>query len=178
MPPTQTPLQQSAVVLQPELPNGMQHVPLVPQVPEQQSKLLLQVLWFARQAQVLVVVLQRPEQHCELLVQPPCKGPSGMQSTHLPWGTSQAPEQHCEPILHTPFPLEMQATQEPPPMPPLNSQAPEQHSGPLEQPTVLLFGRQHLLLEQTWPLPVQAVLQLPQWLAFEVVSKQVPLQLV
>jgi hypothetical protein len=40
------------------------------------------------------------------------------------------------------------------------SQMPEQHCEPLVQP--LSFGRQHALLAQTWPLPVQAVVQLPQ----------------
>src|SRR5205807_2607526 len=54
------------------------------------------------------------------------------------------------------------------------SQSPEQHWEPLVQ-AVLPFGMQHVLLEQTW-LPVQEVVQFPQWLAFELVSTQVPLQ--
>jgi hypothetical protein len=41
-------------------------------------------------------------------------------------------------------------------------QAPEQQSEFCVQATAFPSGRQQLLLEQTWPLPVQVLLQLPQ----------------
>jgi hypothetical protein len=82
----------------------------------------------------------------------------------------QMPPQQSAVVLQPAFPNGMQVTH----VLVVVSQSPEQHWEPLVQP-VLLVAMQHMLLEQTW-LPVQDVVQFPQWLVFEVVSTQVPLQ--
>jgi hypothetical protein len=202
MPPEQVPLQQSEGVVQPESPNrmhishvlvvvsqmpeqhceplvqavallfGMQHLPLV-QAPEQQSALRLQVLPFARQSHVFVLVLQLLLQQSELPVQPVC--PVRMQSWHAPRVVSQMWEQHCEPLVQPWSPLRMQVTH----MPRSPSQAPVQHCellvqrfpvvvqhAPLTQAWVLVqvepVPHLHTPLEQVSPVGAQALVQFPQ----------------
>jgi hypothetical protein len=96
-----------------------------------------------------------------------------MQLTHVIVVPSQRPEQQSEPCRQPKWSFGRQLTH-------VNgidwgSQMPEQQSeGPVQlSPFAVQFL--HVPLEQIWP-ESQVVVQLPQWLVFELVSTQEPLQ--